>query len=68
MPESAQLYVQYGGAFGIVLVLLLQGVLRLGREYEEMRRDRDMWRRIALEGNEVAGHAVEVAELAASKQ
>lgn len=56
-----------GGPAGIVLLLLINGVLRLGREYEEMRRDRDMWRRIALEGNDVARHAVEVAELAAGK-
>lgn len=56
-----------GGPAGIVLLLLINGVLRLGREYEEMRRDRDMWRRIALDGNDMARHAVEVAELAASK-
>lgn len=56
-----------GGPAGLVLLLLINGVLRLGREYEEMRRDRDMWRRIALDGNDMARHAVEVAELAAGK-
>ena len=56
-----------GGPAGIVLLLLINGVLRLGREHEEMRRDRDMWRRIALDGNDMARHAVEIAELAASK-
>lgn len=68
--ELAEQAAQYGLAvlvLVIVLGLLIRGSLRLEREYLDMRADRDMWRRIAIEGNTVTSQAVEVAELAVGK-
>lgn len=57
-----------GGPTSLILALWLKGIIRHEREVKAVERDRDMWRRIALDGNDTARHAVEVAELAASGQ
>jgi hypothetical protein len=53
------------GVVGVVLVLLIRGDLRLGREVDavmdrvkEITAERDMWRNLAMKGAGVASTAV----------
>jgi hypothetical protein len=48
-----------GGTF---MTLLLRGALRLGREYEEMKAERDWWRSRAERGVRMAETATSMAE------
>lgn len=69
-PESLMSLIQSAGAVGVIslfLVMLLRGDILLRREGDALRQDRDMWRRIATEGNTVAKRAVEVAEVATKR-
>ena len=48
--------------FSAYHVLLMSGKIRLGREYEDMKTDRDWWRSRAERGVQMAEKATSVAD------
>jgi hypothetical protein len=73
-PTSAQtitqLLLSQGGVVFLLVLILVGGSMKKwvwGWSYEELRKERDEWRTLALEGTTIAERAVTVTEAAASE-
>lgn len=63
-PSALPEVVQQGGIITFALVVLVGGAKEwwvYGRHYRDALNDRDEWKRMALQGSELADRAVQVA-------